>query len=994
MNVRRLATIAYPTPFGSPGRTVTLTCGVAAGDVDSRLNRITHISSTGMTGPLSTYAHCGLSRRVLTALGCGLAVSLSGAAAPAQGGYPALDRFGRLLDLHHLYASGAFAGQTAQRFEYAYDLAGNRVQARLTQRPTADPNWPGGWRPHANDRSYEYGYDALQRLIFAGHGQLDAAGQLVMTGSPWRTLDWSLDLLGNWSDPNAPPGQRQGLTVTTGDGVGPESESWVNHVAAQDNRLESVVTSAGAGLATQQHVVTDAAGNLTYDGQYFYQYDGLNRLVQVNQATTWGANGDCGTGVPPELCDPNLFAAAFTSDPADIARFQHRPGAWIARYAYDGLGRLICKTTPVTPGAADPGQRREHYYYDGVRRIREMIEREPDVVVLLTGGDPNNAGDPNLWGDPNVGGWAGTGSPPDPNDLPPGDPNDPEYAAAATAAAGVEEPAEIVPLDPLPALVISAYPANWSHRDYVWGPEYVDELVAVFDRAGKCWYALSDGNFNVVALARGNHVDSSKPLGQVVEQRVYEPYGALLNHDILSPDAPVVPVGHQGLFFDRFDGVQTDRAIAPTARGVYQNRNRVYRPREGRFNQRDVNQTAAPILMAMASQAASIDALLGGFDLRSHYGDGANLWTFTGSNPVNRTDPLGLMSFGDLLAGGGYYTTYAYVAVTNSAAAMRIVGGALAMANAYNAYLLATDPEYLHMLTSMPGGLGFAQASLNALLNDARAMLRAAGGALEVGAMTSLARTSTGLTAKVHDLIATERVNISSARYKAVRDAIAADGFIRESIKVVRTPSGSLYRRWPPPRTRRTRTRDRRRPHRGSEPSVWGLPDVSGSLRASLASIEMALWQYDLVILTTSRESDASPVRTSASVLQSRLEHLARALDDTLQRKPSWSKQVTIWGTHQAHQVEVYSDSNGKIVEAIVRIDVRQPYDRFLHALMTIVSQVTPACVGPGGNHLRPCVEDISADIDKSSAMLYVRDPHRYFQVQELFHDSRGDDDR
>jgi len=43
-----------------------------------------------------------------------------------------------------------------------------------------------------------------------------------------------------------------------------------------------------ANLKTNQTSVTpvkyDAAGNLQFDGTYFYQYDAWNRLIQVNQA--------------------------------------------------------------------------------------------------------------------------------------------------------------------------------------------------------------------------------------------------------------------------------------------------------------------------------------------------------------------------------------------------------------------------------------------------------------------------------------------------------------------------------------------------------------------------------------------------------------------------------------------------------------------------------------------------------------------------------------
>ena len=79
-------------------------------------------------------------RRVARTFGNGtVAQSVAGG-----GGYSGLDGFGRVIDLHYTGTGG-----TLQRYQYGYDAAGNRLYARITQ------------VNHDNDRSYLYGYDAL-----------------------------------------------------------------------------------------------------------------------------------------------------------------------------------------------------------------------------------------------------------------------------------------------------------------------------------------------------------------------------------------------------------------------------------------------------------------------------------------------------------------------------------------------------------------------------------------------------------------------------------------------------------------------------------------------------------------------------------------------------------------------------------------------------------------------------------------------------------------
>ena len=134
----------YPTkPEGTGRRTLALDYGDNAGGADSVLGRVTQISD-GTLGQLASYGYFGASRRYSTFLNCGAsqATHIPGL------GYFGLDRFGRMQDLHY---TGPL-DSTLFRYEYGYDLAGNRTYARITQ--------PG----HDNDQSWFYEYDGLSRL--------------------------------------------------------------------------------------------------------------------------------------------------------------------------------------------------------------------------------------------------------------------------------------------------------------------------------------------------------------------------------------------------------------------------------------------------------------------------------------------------------------------------------------------------------------------------------------------------------------------------------------------------------------------------------------------------------------------------------------------------------------------------------------------------------------------------------------------------------------
>ncbi|MBN1490489.1 MAG: RHS repeat protein, partial [Phycisphaerae bacterium] len=261
---------------------------------------------------------------------------------------------------------------------------------------------------------------------------------------------WALDNLGNWSGGDATTGSLIWGDDTDGvpDGVPDANVVWTHHAVDKANAITQIAKDTSATPTTLDY---DLAGNLVSDGTYFLQYDGFNRLVQVNAigTATLNANGEVTAGMPGDM---------------------------VVQFVYDGLGRLIRSVRP---------DRTEDHYYDGVRRIHT------DVTIHTT---------------------------------------------------------------------------TTTDRQYVYGPDYVDEFVAQIDDAGAVFYMLQDANYNVVALVNA--------AGAVVEQYAYRPYGGLVAVDTLQSGGPVNTAGHQGLFYERLGG----QGLAVGATGFYYNRNRFYSP--------------------------------------------------------------------------------------------------------------------------------------------------------------------------------------------------------------------------------------------------------------------------------------------------------------------------------------------------------------------------------------------------------------------------------
>ncbi len=707
-NFDRLATTAYPTHFGEAvQRDVSLHYGDDGAGVGSLLGRVTRIHDSEL-GDVATYDYAGVARRISLALNNGVTQTYAGGA-----GYSGLDQYGRPIDLHYKTSSGA----TIHRYEYAYDAAGNRLHARVSQVKE-------GTVTQVNKRSALYEYDPLQRLVGYQRGALNTTNDALLTGSgnpiP-RTIDWLLDNLGNFSGGAGavPPAS----VIETGDfaGTGVSETRTSHHATDSSNRIEELRLDDGAGGEFVVPMVYDSAGNLVFIGAgaltpdmgYWLQYDGLNRLVQVHQSGTLTAddflpNGNLDsagigwtdpiyewTAVPhPDLCviDPSAVPPAHNrpdfsnggsgecSGPIGATAQPHAPGAVVSHYRFDALARVVVRVALFWPLnlAADAGcivPQRTDYFLDGARRIVEA-QHTPA---------------------PAESDWC-----------------DAACVASCTAAWTA---------------------AEWRERDYLYGPDGVDEHL-LFAQGTNPGYMLLDAGGNDVAVIKAGAANLLLP-GGLGEQYTFSPYGTLeAKFRTSNTSLAHNRVGHQGLFFDSWEVRPSPEVLHTGQIGAYHNRNRFYAPRLGRFLNRDPNESVQPLLAAMASNAQPLDVLLSAFDLAGQFGDGANLYAYLAANPINRRDPSGLQydpfeDVDDAIAGIWAQRSTALEGAYGMAEALLQGFARMAMQSAVEGLIVSLVPGGTLMV-----GAYRAYTGLSAMYNEGpswSAALEFAGGAASVG---------------------------------------------------------------------------------------------------------------------------------------------------------------------------------------------------------------------------------------------------------------------
>ena len=327
--------------------------------------------------------------------------------------------------------------------------------------------------------------------------------------------------------------------------------------------------------------------------------------------------------------------------------FTVAPGAWVKRYLYDGHGRLVETQSPYL-GPGGKLAREEHFYYDGSRRVQEVVT----------------------------------------------DPLDIQYVYYKYGYDGLVEFLQNLPDAAAAGLTITRL-----GREYVWGPgdggaagphNGADELLAVFDRGwmnatgsyegdwGQPWYPLRDLDGDMVALVdiRGSGNGPASTLPTLAAEWRYDPYGNVVWSRVHTPH-PALSCGHRGVFFDRLDepiirfaadvaqgdvepvvpalGQTWDtRVLVPPqawgngydlpsgkAKLIGHMRNRVYLPRLMRFAQRDPNATGQLVMAAVSHSGGTMDGSIEPLRIETLYGDGPSLYGYLSGRPRGRSDPLG-----------------------------------------------------------------------------------------------------------------------------------------------------------------------------------------------------------------------------------------------------------------------------------------------------------------------------------------------------------------
>ncbi len=668
-----LTKVLYPAhPGVTPRREISLDYRTS-GSADFVLPSIAAMSSNVAPLAIADFEHIGLGRRARTELAGGMIVqNLVTADQGNAVGLAGLDALGRLKDLH--YQNSASPAATLFRGRYFHDHPGNRSGVMITQAPV-------GGQSRDNTHSQVNRYDKLQRLIATDVGamQVDTQTQLPIinptTKSPQieqaslvRADAWQLDLLGNWVggaaagitgppggwgtdgaptppswvplDPSDSPGRvafgqlDAGIPGITPDAPG-EYKQWT-HTVNEQNETRLVDFAEGgepptSATSQEQWVRRDASGNVIYDGTYYYQYDAWNRLIQINLGIkTTTAPGTPAPGEPEPL-------------PGELS-FTVKPGLLVKHYSYDGLGRLIRTQSPwpdVQEGAVTKQVRSERFFYDGIRRIQELVT-DPvlNKTAAMTTGDPGlielAEAEGEILGENEEaleGEFVFDG---DTTSLKLEDGQSAAQGGGTGGGGGG-------------SYVLLTYLA----REYIWGPgdshAGVDELLVYFNHNRWAYWPLQDAGGDIVSVC---DMGGTNPAGgnaaRVCGQWRYDAYGAATASEHLAA-FPQLHCGHKALFFDRLDigvdpgaqGIEPPRLI-PFAHLLVHMRNRAYSPQMGRFMQPDPNATAMTLIEAASYHGRGMDAMVAAFDMQGMYGDGMNLYEYLGSSPWGRSDPLGL----------------------------------------------------------------------------------------------------------------------------------------------------------------------------------------------------------------------------------------------------------------------------------------------------------------------------------------------------------------
>jgi len=339
-NHSRLTSVTYPDGY-------VLTHNYSSG-LNSGISRLSSLSDT--TGTLEEYEYLGLAGVVVRShpqpdLDLTYAKRSGESNGDAGDQYTGLDRFGRVVDQRWLDAS---SGVATDRFQYGYDLLGNRL-----------------FRDNLVNAAFGelYGYDAMTQLVSFDRGTLNGP-KTGLTGAASRAQDWDYDAVGNF-DSVTTNGTAQtrtanaqneitgigGLTTPTYDANGNMTgdETGKQFVFDAWNRLVTVKNSGGATLKTysydgQNRRVTETAGGTTTDLFYSANWQVLAEKVGSNftRRYVWSPVYVDAMVLRDRDTDANgtLDERLWVQQDANwnVTALVNGSGAVVERYVYDAFG--------------------------------------------------------------------------------------------------------------------------------------------------------------------------------------------------------------------------------------------------------------------------------------------------------------------------------------------------------------------------------------------------------------------------------------------------------------------------------------------------------------------------------------------------------------------------------------------------------------------------------------------------------------------------------
>ena len=197
------------------------------------------------------------------------------------------DGVGRMITKRYLTGgingtTGAYNNTTALvGYTSSFDRASNKLYERHLE---GDESRSHLYQPFNSDGSFAVGYDSANRLRQYQRGVLSTATipYLVNPGASISTpitlpgtdqaRTYGLDGLGNWKSTHFTEVGSGGSTTSTAE---TRAHNYVNEITAVKDITGSTTTSTPFAY--------DKNGNLLNDGVRSYQWDALNRLVQVNR---------------------------------------------------------------------------------------------------------------------------------------------------------------------------------------------------------------------------------------------------------------------------------------------------------------------------------------------------------------------------------------------------------------------------------------------------------------------------------------------------------------------------------------------------------------------------------------------------------------------------------------------------------------------------------------------------------------------------------------